>query len=205
MDENEVFEKWQAASGEEKERLLEELVRLLQRHAYAITWLKLSEQRADIVDECVWRAISRAAEFKGKSKFSTWFQAMVTNMCNSALRKKLRDKHIVSIEDLSEREQERLSCESEPDFRLDMDRLLNGLSDEDINLVDMEYKGMTASEIAGVLRTTATNVDHRWREVKKKIARNRRRVRAVARRRRKSYEHNAGSKRGSDTGGASSD
>src|SRR5581483_5116600 len=94
QEEDQLFEKWRQSSGEQKELLLNELVKLLQRHAYAICWLKLGERRPDIVNQAIWQAIKAADGFKGESSFSTWFHAIVKNLCNSSLRHKQRHSKI---------------------------------------------------------------------------------------------------------------
>src|SRR5574337_602972 len=101
-DENVVFQEWQAAEGSRREELLEELVRLLQRHAFAVVWNKLQEHRPDIVSVAVHCAIEKSVSFRNEAKFSTWFQTIVTNACNQALKEKLSKPRENPLEDYEE-------------------------------------------------------------------------------------------------------
>src|SRR5579884_1120983 len=142
--ENEVFEEWRKAAGQEREELLRELVRLLQKHAYAICWTKLGDRRPDIVNHAVFKAVSKAAGFKGESKFSTWFHEIVVNLCNSALRQKQQR----GIEHAPEDVEGELCVDPDMDSGIELERMLKDVSEEDRRFVDMKINGLNETEIA---------------------------------------------------------
>jgi RNA polymerase sigma factor (sigma-70 family) len=101
QDENAVFQEWKSSSGMTKEEVQAHLVRLLMKHARSVCWQKLPDHQSEhswISNESVYRALSKASNFQGKSKFSTWFHRIVLNECNRVLKSK-QQKAEVPIDD----------------------------------------------------------------------------------------------------------
>lgn len=171
-DENEVFEAWRNATGAEKELLQETLVKLLTRHGFAICSIKLSDRRPDIVNYAILKALTKSDKFRGDAKFSTWFQTVVTNLCNSSLREKKRRSPERYIEDLNESELSQLSNVADISDKLDLERLLTGLTDDDKEFIHMKLSGMTETEIAEVNGLSLGGLRHKWWRIRGRIKRN---------------------------------
>ena len=174
LDENLVFEAWREATDEDKPKYLPKLVRLLQQHAYAVCWQRLGEKRKDLVNDAVWQALNKSNGFRGDSQFSTWFQTIITNLCNGALRKK-EQRAEVSIEDLSHTEL--LEFEKHTSYEMPLDNLLmeqalKGIVGEEREIVDLKMKGMTNEEIAKELELQLSQVKTLWLRLKLRIKEN---------------------------------
>lgn len=171
-DAQDAFEVWRSATGEERDEKLRALVRALRVYAQRIVYAKLKEERPDIVAEAVWRAISKVPEFRGDSKFSTWFHRIVLNLINDALRKKQQQSPEKAIDDLTQEEVRQLGAELDFVSSIAIRELLEGLSESDVQMVHMRYEGLTWQEIAGLLGITHEAARLRWAHVRARILRN---------------------------------
>lgn len=162
-DENVVFAQWKSAPADEKVKYLPRLLRLLRAHAFAVCWIKLKENRPDIVNQAVWRVLSRKDEFEGKSSFSTWFQAIVQNLCTDVHRTNVR-KAEVTIEGLN-----LPATKSGVEAKIELEQLSKGLKDRQKLLVKLKLKGLNDAEIGRVLGINELAVRHSWTRTKEKI------------------------------------
>lgn len=140
-----------------------ELLRLLRRHAFAVCWIKLKEKRPDIVNQAVWRVLQEGDTFKGDSAFSTWFQAIVQNMCTDTQRSGAR-KAEVSIEGLN-----LPATKSGIEAKIELQQLSKGLKARQQMLVKLKLKGLNDAEIGRVLGINELAVRHSWTRTKEKI------------------------------------
>ena len=162
-----VYSQWKAATGVEKTRLLEELVGLLKKHAYSVCWLKIPDMRNEfsgVVGEAVWRAIKGEKGFSGKSLFSTWFHRIVLNECNRALVSKQRRAE-VSFEEEGAEEGREIS-----DAPILVRQLMQGLTEEEREMLLLKMNGATEEEIAEILGVSRGAVAQRWLRLKEKMA-----------------------------------
>jgi RNA polymerase sigma-70 factor (ECF subfamily) len=165
--ENEVFEKWRLSTGLEREQLLKELVPLLQSHAYSVCWQKAPDHRDEfegVINESIFRAITKAKDFRGDSKFGSWFHRIVINECNRLLKRK-QDNPEESLEALTEE----LGKETNPEKAILLRELVEGLGEEDKGLLELELGGYSAAEIGIKLGISEGAAEVRWSRLKEKI------------------------------------
>lgn len=173
-DENQVFEAWRLSEGIEKEQLLEELVKLLTDHAFGVCWQRIPDLSSEfqwIANTCVWRALEKSPGFKGESKFSTWFQAIVGNTCASVLKGKIRRRQReISIEDVGA-EEASLETENSTNAAIDLEQVVlpRASTDEYRTLLEMKMHGLTTEEISEELGMPVTNVKRTWAVLKKRL------------------------------------
>jgi RNA polymerase sigma factor (sigma-70 family) len=163
-EEDRAFFQWQAAQESEKSKWLDQLIPLLQKHAYAVAWLKLKEKRPDVVNESVYQAVSHMENFKGESLFSTWFQAIVQNACNMVLRVRQRQAE-VSLDEVPE-----LAVDIDHvEARTDLKRLMVGLKSREKRLINLKLQGFHDDEIADRLGIGKLAVKHMWARTREKM------------------------------------
>jgi len=165
--ENEVFERWKLSQGPEKEELLRELVHLLTKHAYSVCWLRAPDHRDEfggIVNAAVWRAITKAEEFRGDSRFSTWFHRIAVNECNRVLRWK-QDNPEESLEAITEE----LGEETNPEKAIFLRELVERLGEEDQRFIALQLGGYSTEEIAEKLEISISAAETRWSRLKEKV------------------------------------
>jgi RNA polymerase sigma factor (sigma-70 family) len=153
---------------EKKEVLLRDLTALLSKHAYAVVWIILQESRPDIVNEALEAILRQLPKFKGRSKFSTWTEAIIRNICRRKLRYHIKHKNDLAIEDVDPS----LSPESQIHTRLDISRIRGNLSEEERILFDSQLEGASYKEIQQRLKLDSENAARlRWHRLKTKLAR----------------------------------
>ena len=152
---------------DKKDALLQELISLLSKHAYAVVWLVLQESRPDIVNEALEAVLRQMPRFKGRSKFSTWTEAIIRNICRRKLRYHIRHKTDCSLDDTNAF----VTSEDKINTRLDIHRIRGTLSEEERILFDAQLEGATYREIQQRLNLDSENAARlRWHRLKSKIA-----------------------------------
>lgn len=164
---NALYREWKVAS-EDKDRLLTDLVKLLDNLGRRICWTKipdLEKEFGQIVYDAIWRAIKNEKDFEGKSEFSTWFYKIVVNECNRALGeiKRVREH---SLESLDDNERTPGSDNLAALFFRGMQRKL---SEPDRVLLARKATGLTSKEISGELGISPAAVDMRWKRLKERL------------------------------------
>lgn len=139
------------------------LITLLQAHANAICWLKLHTHRPDICNEAVFRALQFEKDFKGKSKFSTWFQRVVLNLIASDKRRDARRKEDSLVE-----------IHSTPDTgpieaRIDAQRMLKLLNKAEREIFLYKMLEVDEATIGQNLGLSPEGVRTRWHRIRKKL------------------------------------
>jgi RNA polymerase sigma-70 factor (ECF subfamily) len=164
-EEDLVFARWRESQREGKQELEQELVRLLQRHAHAVCYLMLREHRPDLVNQAILQALRAEESFRGDSKFSTWFHAIVRNACLNVLKQK-QARRETSLDDCPELSVENSEAQ---ESRMDIEHLLEDLSERDKALVQYKIEGLGPSEIAVKLGIRPDDVRKRWMETKQRL------------------------------------
>jgi RNA polymerase sigma factor (sigma-70 family) len=168
-DENEVFEHWRSSTGKEKDEFQKLLVKLLSKHAHAVCWNKIPDLQNDhgwICNEAVYRALRHHGNFKGRSKFSTWFHRIVFNICNNALKAKQKKGEEVEVDDsLGDGSRGWRSAVD----KIFMDQVKKMGSREDQEILRLLAAGYTKIEIGKRLGINAGLVQTRWNRLKERL------------------------------------
>jgi RNA polymerase sigma factor (sigma-70 family) len=145
------------------------LIKSLEKYAKKIVWLKLHENRPEIVNEAVQSVLAHLADFKGKSKFSTYFYSIVQRRCFEELRRKITSKETL-FSDFRDYQVEGLATyELDGDAKLTLERLRTQVSEAENILIDKKLQGYTHPEIAQEMRVSTTTIDGRWRRLCEKL------------------------------------
>jgi RNA polymerase sigma-70 factor (ECF subfamily) len=149
------------------------LIEALEHYAKRIVWLKLHQERPEIVNEAVQYVMAHLGDFRGESKFSTWVFSIVQRFCYRELEVKISNKEVLFSDYHSTHQVERLaSYELDGDARITLDRLREALSDDENNLIDRKLEGYTNAEIAESEATSTTAIEGRWRRLCAKLRQN---------------------------------
>lgn len=164
---------------DKKQVLLEELTPLVSKHAYAVSWLVLQETRPDVVNETLEAVLRQLPTFKGRSKFSTWVEAITRNICNRKLRYRIRHRKDVPLDDLELplfqsyaraplrdmiKEQERVHS------KLELENIRESLTPEDKTLLDGMLQGESYEDLRNKLALESQSaVRTKWHRLKKRI------------------------------------
>jgi RNA polymerase sigma factor (sigma-70 family) len=168
-DVNAALAAFQAATDFNRPELENELIQSLEHYATRIVAIKLHDSRPEIVNQAVQMALAQLSDFKGTSKFSTYFFTIVQNLCFGELRRKIESKETL-FSDLVEHKVEGLaSYELDGDERMIIDRICKTLSKDDNLLLQLKMEGYTNAEIALRLSSTASAIESRWRRLCKKL------------------------------------
>jgi RNA polymerase sigma factor (sigma-70 family) len=168
ISENKLFASWMEAKGNNKEILQDQLLKRLKLYATKVVWKVLREHNPDIVNQACWRAIQHAEGFKGDSKFSTWFYAVVHNLCQSYLRdKKLKAE--VSFDDLSAKQVAQLPVEELGERQLMVKRAMQELTEEECEFLDSKMAGVQDDVLAVRYGVSHGAIRVRWYRLKKKL------------------------------------
>jgi RNA polymerase sigma factor (sigma-70 family) len=150
-DSNSIFADYITADEGEAYKFEQELIAELKRYAYAICLLTLKQPRKDIVEESIQKALTHAKKFRNDSKFSTWFHAIVKNLCMSAQKSDLkrRSRGEVSMEDLEDSDPEsNQDVEAETTAQIDLERVTEGLGELERQVLHLRMQGLSETEIA---------------------------------------------------------
>ena len=158
MKTDELYAVWKADPTPENEAAL---VAGLTRHAHAVCKLTLKTQRSDIVNNAVYLAMTKHKTFKNKSRFSTWFHAIVRKLCMSDLRDKVRfeaENLDGVLEGITGSGIEAIEA------RLDLTKMLKTLPELHQKILKLTLQGLTRPEIAKELGVPVHTVQNRKRE-----------------------------------------
>src|SRR5277367_5375500 len=168
QDENAVFHEWRSSTGETKEKYQSLLAKLLMKHARSVCWQKLPDHQSEhswISNESVYRAIARAKNFKGRSKFSTWFHRIVLNECNRVLKSK-QDKAEVPIEDVQDIGDSR---DTDVERTILIEQVQKVGRPQDRRVVELVLQGATSKEVAAKLHISRTTARKVWQRVVERL------------------------------------
>jgi RNA polymerase sigma-70 factor (ECF subfamily) len=165
-----AFHAWRTAVQAKDEIAIyetsETLYRVLRRYATSIVYSVLRRRDQDLVTDIVAHAFEKAHQFKGDSKFTTWFYRLAYHMCLRELeRRKARAE--VSLENLRHLS---LSClESQALARIGLERLSKRLSPEELGLLNLKLIGLEEKDIACALKIGKKAVNQRWLRLRRKL------------------------------------
>jgi RNA polymerase sigma factor (sigma-70 family) len=166
MTENELFAAFQAAEGDKKDLLKEELAKALLKHALSVCWLQLKEYSPEVANWCVHKAFQKMNHFRGDALFTTWFHSIVINACTSNLRDKLK-RNETSLEDVHEHI---TACyDTGMVAKAEVAQIIEQLDEDDREFVWMRANGMDDVAIAKATGMTRTGVRSKWFRIRKRI------------------------------------
>lgn len=168
MTEDEIFPLWRDATGEARDALTREFVKLLERHANAIVFLTLGKHFKEPVNEAIHRVLTRSDNFRGDSRFSTWFHSIVKRACLDYVR---RERKGTLTEELEEEFPSGEDLETAVIEKVDLERAVGKLSPREQQLVRLRRRGYTNAEVAEQLGTTVSNVEFWWGKIWEKLPR----------------------------------
>jgi RNA polymerase sigma factor (sigma-70 family) len=146
-----IFADYISADENEAHKYEKALIDSLKGHAYAVCLLVLQQPRKDIVEEAIQKALTHAKTFRGESKFSTWFHAIVKNLCASAQKAEVRRRQRgeVSMEEMDDVDPDSgQNVEAQTSAKIDLDRLTEGMKEEEKQILHFKMQGMNEGEIA---------------------------------------------------------
>lgn len=167
MDENELFERWKLSPPESRSQVEAELIKHLRYHAGAVCAIKLGRAEPWIANLAVYEALRQMHKFQGRSKFSTWFEAIVRNMCNRALAEKITQREReVPLEDVAD------TAYIEPDTSaVELRQIYGKLNATEREFVEMKFRGLSDMEIAERLGLPPPRVRIEWFRIRRRILR----------------------------------
>jgi len=164
-NEDVVYAELATTQGEPRNELLEEMARLLRRHAFAVTWNILGTHEPGIVNASVHQALAHMEQFRGDSKFSTWFETIVRNFCKAALRERItrrnREVEFSEVEDTA--------IVLHPDARILVGEIKSQLSPAELRLLEGKMEGESGAVLAEELGVNEAALKMRWLRLKKKV------------------------------------
>jgi len=115
-----------------------------------------SDDAADAAQDVLVQMFLQRGRFQGRSRYSTWVHGIAVRTCLSLRRSRGRRYRRVSVlPDLDLDTAGRGTNDQEPSQRLDLDRMLESLSDEDRVLVVMKYaEGHSYEELSEIFGLT---------------------------------------------------
>ena len=170
-----LYASYAAASEQDRPDALARLVNALRESAWAISYKLLGRALPDVVTDAVSGAIQTLHTYQGKARFSTWFYSVVQIHCKMALIAKMEQPPEISLDELAEKGAEpTIEIENADNAKLDLDRLLHGMSESDIEILRLKAEGNTYHEIAAKLGITRSAANSRWRRLTARIEREKR-------------------------------
>lgn len=166
-----LYEAYKTASTAQREAARDTLIKAMYQNGYAIVSAKLRSVQPYIVSDAVAQAVLYMDKFRGEAKFSSWFYGIVMNFCNRHIRENL-EKREVSLDAVIEESGEEIlgaTRETNP-LKIDLERVLAGLSEQERQLVELKMDGKTDKEIGKIIGLTKDGVHTRWDRLKKRLA-----------------------------------
>jgi RNA polymerase sigma-70 factor (ECF subfamily) len=160
-----------------------ELYEALLTQARNVVWFKLPEfgiiRVRELAHDIATRAIEKIDQFRGESKFSTWFYTIAQNEVDRALEEHItRRNTVVSIDPDANDGEEDWVASDEPtappprgqDAMIELEILMSELSDDDVTLMRFKQEGYTLEEIAEKTGEPLGTIRSRYERAKAKMA-----------------------------------
>lgn len=149
-----------------KAELEAELRKAMTRMASAIVFKKLNVARPELVDSVVNRALQKLPSFRGDSKFTTWFTAILNNSLFDALREKQNSRKFVPVEKAPELSQ---NPEGANNAKRLLEELCEQLTPREREWVAMLREGATIEEVAEHFGISVGGAKSLWWRLKAKM------------------------------------
>ncbi len=159
--------KARASGNPELIRISEDtLYRILKRYATSVVCSVLRYRDPDLITDIVAHAFEKAHQFKGESKFTTWFYRLAFNMCLRELenRKRRAEDSLDMLHGMAT-----LGLESHALAKLDWARLYKTLSRADQKLLNLKLYGVEEKDIACALKISSKAVNQRWLRLRRHL------------------------------------
>ncbi len=168
-DVNAALTVYRAATDSTRPALEQALIQSMEHYATRIVSKTLKDNRPDIVNHVVQMAIAQLEEFKGTSKYSTYFYAIAQRACFEELRRKINNRE-TPFSDLEPEQVEGLAhYELDGDSRMMLDDICKTLSAQEQLLINLKLQGYTNGEIAQLRGSTPTAIASRWGRLRSKL------------------------------------
>lgn len=131
-------------------------------------WQKLPDLRGEhsyIANESVYRAIARSKNFKGRSKFSTWFHRIVLNECNRILKVK-QEKDEISLDAAGDKY---IAIDNDVFEEICYNQIAEMGQKSDRVILEMYRIGYSSREIARKLKMSTEQVRKRWQRLRERL------------------------------------
>ena len=179
-EENELYATWAQSEPANREEVEAKLCTAIKRHVQAVLVKTLKDVPPDLpelVDATVAATMIQLGDFRQKSKFSTWVEAIARQKAKEYIRGKIRarrvfDENVCVVEsdreDDSEPRAEQISPSVLPqlDGEIAVKEFLGTLSNEDASLLGYKEKGLTSKQIAKAMGTSVSAINSRWARLK---------------------------------------
>lgn len=165
--ENALFARYQKLkqTGADTKETLDALAVALHRHAIAVTYIVFRSRREDVAQDAVIAALTKIDDFRGESKFSTWFHAVALNEARTALRKEIIAKREVLLSD----DVIEAQASQSNDTLLQLAILIQRLSPEDQAFIRDKLEGRVERELAEKYGLTTEGIRSRWERIRRRL------------------------------------
>jgi len=170
-----LYDKWAAASPDERAAVVKEIYRPAHELGTAAGWLELHENDPDFPGDVAAAIVSKIPNFWGRNnaKFSTYAYSIAKRMATEWRRKRGRYTKGLDVYADYDAELEKHGVSDDwfsSDARLLKADLSKGLSREDGALLELMCEGRTPLEIAQVLDITQHAAESRIRRLRDRLA-----------------------------------
>ena len=167
-----AYKAWANAILAKDDLLIEEtsetLYKVLQRYATSIVYSVLRRRDQDLITDIVAHAFQKAHQFKGESRFTTWFYRLAYNMCLRELeRRKTRAE--VALEEAWQNFPLAMGIESRVLSKIHWGRLHACSTAEEAQLLYFKLAGFEEKDIACALKISTKAVNQRWLRLRRKL------------------------------------
>jgi RNA polymerase sigma-70 factor (ECF subfamily) len=179
---NPVYEQWRDADESQRPDLEAKLFEPITDHAEIVVWTKLGENNRDVIGDIVLGVMKGIRKFRGDSQFSTWVHQIALNKVIDEIDRRSRERRMFAdIPGLDADEEGDMRVRKEPPdlveppdlaARVDAERLIEPLREDERALLELKCKGYTDEQIATILRITLDAAESRWRRLRHKVRKN---------------------------------
>lgn len=166
--ENALYQEWKNASEEQRAEVLPKLLNAVRVHAKAVVFEELAENNRELVETIVGEVGRCLPTFRGKAKFGSWVHKIALNHVFGEMRNRIRRRAVfnegVEVDD----EMPQVNP-TDPDSRIYVEQLADGLSEEEQLIYWAKYQGYTSRDIAEQLDKSEDAVESQWRRITGKI------------------------------------
>lgn len=158
----ELYWRWAKSRSAEDQLVLS---RALWRYARSIVWAMRGYEDRELITDIVTKAFERESQFRGDSKFTTWFYRLAYNTTLHAIGKEHRRREW-SLESFPE-----MGATMEPELAIYLEQLSKLLQPRDQMILRGKLVGSTDEELAAELGLELEGLRSRWKRLKRLLRR----------------------------------